>query len=115
MYTDIYGMIPYTEASDPDIVTPVYDTQAVIYQGVIDELNEAMQIIGEHVDTGTGPEYLSSNDLFYNINEINHSIFTECFLNTGTNNIKQFNDCKNIAITGFLNDISTIGNGDFDT
>jgi len=66
MYTDTHGMLPYTEASDPDIITPVYDTQADIYKGIIDELDMAMQIIGDHPDTGEGVDLLTKNDLFFN-------------------------------------------------
>ncbi len=65
MYTDTFGMLPYSEASDPDNLTPQYDTQAEIYAGLIDELNQAMTIIGSHTDTGTGPELLTINDLFF--------------------------------------------------
>ncbi|MCD6543618.1 MAG: SusD/RagB family nutrient-binding outer membrane lipoprotein, partial [Flavobacteriaceae bacterium] len=66
MYTDTFGMLPYTEASDPDIITPVYDNQAEIYKGIIDELNTAMQIIGDHPNTGEGVDLLTKNDLFFN-------------------------------------------------
>lgn len=66
MFTDTFGMLPYTEASDSDIITPVYDTQAEIYKGIIDELNTAMQIIGNHTDTGQGVDLLTKNDLFFN-------------------------------------------------
>ena len=66
MYTDIHGMVPYAEASDPEILTPVYDTQADIYQGIIAELDEAMTIIGSHTTTGEGVELLTDNDLFFN-------------------------------------------------
>ncbi len=66
MYTDTHGMLPYTEASDPDIITPVYDNQADIYKGIIDELDMAMQIIGDHPNTGEGVDLLTKNDLFFN-------------------------------------------------
>ena len=32
-YTDMFGMVPYTEASDPDIVTPKLDDQKTYLQG----------------------------------------------------------------------------------
>lgn len=64
MYTDIFGMIPYTEATDPDIVLPKYDSQATIYQGVIDELDEAMATIGDETATGVGIDDLGENDLY---------------------------------------------------
>ena len=66
MYTDTFGMVPYTEALDPDIVTPKFDSQQVIYQGVIADLDEAMAIIGDQIETGTGVELLQENDLFFN-------------------------------------------------
>lgn len=66
MYTDTHGMLPYTEASDPDIITPAYDTQSDIYKGIIEELDMAMQIIGDHPDTGEGVDLLTKNDLFFN-------------------------------------------------
>ncbi len=66
MFTDTFGMLPYSEASDPDIITPGYDNQAVIYEGIINELNTAMQIIGDHPNTGEGVDLLTKNDLFYN-------------------------------------------------
>ncbi len=66
MYTDTFGMVPYSEALNPDIVTPVFDDQAAIYQGVIAELDEAMQIIGDADNTGEGVDLLTTNDLFFN-------------------------------------------------
>lgn len=65
MFTDIHGMIPFKEASDPDILTPVYDTQADIYAGVIADLDMAMDIIGDNISTGEGIEHLTDNDLFF--------------------------------------------------
>ncbi|MFI2742114.1 SusD/RagB family nutrient-binding outer membrane lipoprotein [Zhouia sp. PK063] len=64
MYTDTFGMVPYSEALNPDIITPKYDSQAQIYEGVINELDEAMTIIGDQTTTGTGVELLGENDLF---------------------------------------------------
>lgn len=66
MFTDTFGMLPYTEASDPDIITPKYDIQAEIYKGIINELDQAMQIIGDNTDTGGGVDLLTKNDLFFN-------------------------------------------------
>lgn len=65
-YTDTFGMIPFSEVGDPDIVAPKFDTQAELYQGVIADLNEAMTIIGSETVTGTGVEVLTDNDLFFN-------------------------------------------------
>ncbi|QYA24851.1 SusD/RagB family nutrient-binding outer membrane lipoprotein [Gramella sp. MT6] len=66
MYTDTFGMVPYSEASNPDIITPKFDTQVEIYQGVITQLDEAMDIIGDATVTGDGLELLAENDLFFN-------------------------------------------------
>ncbi len=65
MFTDIHGMVPYSEASDPTIITPVYDSQADIYAGVIADLDRAMAIIGSNTTTGDGVELLTDNDLFF--------------------------------------------------
>lgn len=66
MYTDTFGMIPFSEVGDPDIVAPKFDTQAELYQGIIADLNEAMTIIGSETVTGEGVEVLTDNDLFFN-------------------------------------------------
>lgn len=66
MYTDTFGMVPYSEASNPDITTPVFDTQKDIYKGVIAELDQAIGIIGSNANTGSGVELLTDNDLFFN-------------------------------------------------
>lgn len=68
MYTDTFGMVPYTEALNPEVVTPKFDTQAEIYKGVISELDEAMGIIGSETDAGEGVNQLGGNDLFFNGN-----------------------------------------------
>ena len=63
MYTDIFGMLPYTDVGDSSVSLPTFDSQATIYEGVITELNEAMQIIGSETEIGDG---LAGNDLFFN-------------------------------------------------
>mgnify|MGYP003330780984 CR=1 FL=1 len=65
-YTDTFGMVPYTEASDPNIVTPKLDDQKTIYKGIIADLDEAITTIGSETATGVGPELLTNNDLFFN-------------------------------------------------
>lgn len=65
-YTDIFGMVPFSEASNPDITTPAYDTQKEIYTGIIADLDEAMERIGAETSTGSGAEALGNNDLFFN-------------------------------------------------
>lgn len=65
LYTDNVGMVPYSEASDPNIVLPKYDEQIDIYKGVIAELDVAIKLIGSNETTGTGVEVLTDNDLFF--------------------------------------------------
>ncbi len=64
-YTDVFGEVPYSEAGDPDIKLPKFDTQKDIYQGIINELNEAMATIGDATATGTGVDDLGSNDVIF--------------------------------------------------
>ena len=66
LYTDQVGMIPYSEASDPDIKLPKYDEQIDIYRGVIAELNEAISLIGSNTTTGEGVDLLRENDVIFN-------------------------------------------------
>ena len=66
LYTDQVGMIPYSEASDPDIKLPKYDEQIDIYRGVIAELNEAISLIGSNTSTGEGVNLLRENDVIFN-------------------------------------------------
>ncbi|MHA7110088.1 SusD/RagB family nutrient-binding outer membrane lipoprotein [Sunxiuqinia elliptica] len=65
MYTDVFGMLPYSEAGNPDITLPKFDEQAVIYQGIIAELDEAMQIIGDETKTGSNVDDVGDNDLYF--------------------------------------------------
>ena len=65
-FTDTFGMIPYTEASDPDIITPKLDDQKTIYKGIIADLDDAIALIGSNTTTGEGPQLLTDNDLFFN-------------------------------------------------
>ena len=44
LYTDNVGMIPYSQASNPDVLLPEYDSQISIYKGVIEELNQVQAI-----------------------------------------------------------------------
>ena len=59
-------MIPYSEASNPDITLPKYDEQIDIYRGVIAELSEAVSIIGSNTNTGEGVDKLLENDVLFN-------------------------------------------------
>ena len=65
MYTDAFGMIPYSEAVNPDITLPKYDQQSTIYAGIISELNEAMATIGDAERTGASVDDVGDNDLYY--------------------------------------------------
>ncbi len=64
MYTDIFGMIPYTEATNPDIVLPKFDEQKVIYAGLIAELDQAMATIGDATSTGANVNDVGANDIY---------------------------------------------------
>ena len=63
-YTDVFGMIPYSEATNPDITLPKFDSQAQIYEGIIAELDEAMATIGSEATTGVGVDDVGVNDVF---------------------------------------------------
>lgn len=64
-FTDIFGELPYSETGNPDIITPKFNTQIEIYQGVIAELDEAMNTIGSLTVSGEGVEDMAENDLLY--------------------------------------------------
>ena len=66
MYTDAFGEIPYTEALNIDILLPKFDTQLEIYTGIIEELDQAMTIIGDATSTGDGVQDLGDNDIYFN-------------------------------------------------
>ncbi len=65
-FTDTFGMVPYSQASNPDIVTPEFDTQLTIYKGILADLDEAISLIGSDATTGSGVDLLTDNDLFFN-------------------------------------------------
>lgn len=64
MYTDIYGMVPFSEAGVDGILTPKYDAQADVYKGVIADLDNAMSLIGDEERTGVGVSDAGSNDIY---------------------------------------------------
>ncbi|WP_117880551.1 SusD/RagB family nutrient-binding outer membrane lipoprotein [Aureibaculum luteum] len=64
MYTDTWGMVPYSEAGVEGIVTPKYDAQKDIYKGIIADLDAAMATIGDAERTGTGINDLGENDVY---------------------------------------------------
>ena len=63
-FTDTFGMIPYSQVGDPNILTPKFDTQADIYKGIIAGLDSAMTTIGDATTTGEGINDIGSNDVF---------------------------------------------------
>lgn len=63
-YTDIFGMVPFSEAGVDGILTPVYDSQADVYQGIIADLDNAMSLIGDQERTGIGVTDAGSNDIY---------------------------------------------------
>ena len=65
-YTDTFGMVPFSEASDPDIPNPKYDTQLEIYSTLVSDLDEAIALIGSSTNTGSGVDQLTDNDIFFN-------------------------------------------------
>lgn len=64
MYTETFGMVQFTEAGQENILTPKYDTQDVVYQGILDDLDEAMAIIGSTERTGIGVDDAGENDIY---------------------------------------------------
>lgn len=66
MFTDVFGEIPYSEAGIEGVVTPAFDTQKQIYQGIISDLDDAIATIGDATATGDGVNDLGENDIFFN-------------------------------------------------
>jgi len=64
MFTDLYGMIPFSEAGNPDITQPAFDSQNDIYQGIIALLDQAMATIGDNTRTGDKVNDLGENDVW---------------------------------------------------
>lgn len=58
--TDLYGPVPFTEAAVPGILKPVYDSQEVVYAGIIDMLTQADALLAS--GSGSVP---ASSDLVY--------------------------------------------------
>lgn len=65
-FTDTFGMVPYSQASNPDITTPEFDSQLTIYKGILADLDQAIDLIGSDTSTGSGIDLLTDNDLFFN-------------------------------------------------
>ena len=64
-FSDTFGEIPYSETGRLDILLPKFDTHQAIYEGIIGDLDAAMQAIGDATSTGEADEDLGANDLFY--------------------------------------------------
>ena len=64
-FTDLFGMVPFTEAGNPDIPLPKFDDQNTIYQGLIGMLNKAIDTIGDNIKTGDGVKDLGENDIIF--------------------------------------------------
>ncbi len=64
MFTDVFGEVPYSEAGKEGVSLPKFDTQQTIYKGIIENLNEAIDIIGDATKSGIAVHDLGTNDLF---------------------------------------------------
>ncbi len=65
--TDLWGDAPYTDAlkggqGGEEFQYPAFDSQEVIYDGIIADLQEAVQVLG----SASGEGVTSGNDLYYN-------------------------------------------------
>jgi len=60
----IFGNIPYSEALDPDNVSPAYDDQAEIYSNLMSRLNTAIGNLETAVANDT-PGFSDAADVFY--------------------------------------------------
>ena len=65
LFTEAFGMIPYSEASDPNITLPKFDDQLTVYKGIISDLDQAIQIIGNKTEAGSGFGVLRENDVIF--------------------------------------------------
>ncbi len=60
--TDLYGDIPYTQAGNIDkYLTPAYDSQRVVYRGLLAELKNAVSIISPADNPILGDSLLAGN------------------------------------------------------
>jgi hypothetical protein len=58
--TDVFGPIPFSQACQPGVLKPAYDSQEVVYAGISDMLDQAEDLLAN----GSG-EISSSSDLIY--------------------------------------------------
>lgn len=59
--TDLYGPIPYNEVFQSGNLKPAYDSQEVVYQGILDKLTQAESLFA----TGNGGAVVSTSDIMY--------------------------------------------------
>ncbi len=64
LYTETFGMVPYSEAGVDGILTPKYDAQKDIYKGIIADLDKAMAMIGSAETSGVGVDDAAENDIY---------------------------------------------------
>ncbi|WP_020531813.1 SusD/RagB family nutrient-binding outer membrane lipoprotein [Flexithrix dorotheae] len=64
MYSEQFGEIPYSEVGQGKL-EPKFDEQKVIYKGVIEDLNSAMEVIGDEEATGVGTNDLAEYDILF--------------------------------------------------
>jgi hypothetical protein len=57
---DFYGPVPFTQANDSDILQPAYDSEAVVYEGILSLLDRAAGLLN-----GSSTTIVNSSDLFY--------------------------------------------------
>ncbi|MBT32427.1 MAG: hypothetical protein CMO01_22415 [Thalassobius sp.] len=65
MYSEQFGEIPYSEVGE-GILEPKFDEQITIYEGVINDLDDAMAVIGDETVTGLGASDLAEYDILFN-------------------------------------------------
>lgn len=58
--TDLYGPVPYIEACNPNILKPAYDSQEIVYKGILDLLTRADALLAS--GSGSIP---ATSDLVY--------------------------------------------------
>lgn len=63
MLTDAYGRVPFSEANMSDENTPVYDPQPVVYEGILEDLEEANNLIDPGSGEGLRGDILYDGDL----------------------------------------------------
>ncbi|WP_143307568.1 SusD/RagB family nutrient-binding outer membrane lipoprotein [Chitinophaga vietnamensis] len=63
LVTDLYGDVPYTQAANIEkYLTPKYDSQRVVYNGILSELKTAVALLDDKAD-GIQGDILNNNNL----------------------------------------------------